>query len=149
ERDVLEHGHVREEVVALEDDPDFAAQLVDVDADVGDAVTVDRDRPTVDGLEEIDASEQRGLARSGRPDEAHDLVLVDRHVDAAQHPVVTEPLLELLDLEICGHPFARIFCGSRRTRWSVTTARGMVMTMYAIATPVTADRLNRFDATMR
>ena len=103
ERDVLQHRHVREEVEALEHDADLAAHLVDVDADVGDAVAVDRDRPAVDRLEQVDAAEQRRLPRSGRADEAHDLVLVHRHVDAAEHPVVAEPLLDVFDLEVRAH----------------------------------------------
>ena len=53
----------------------------------------------------------------------------DRHVDAAQHPVVAEALLDALDLEVRAHWFARIFCWSRFTRWSTTTASGIVMTM--------------------
>ena len=35
----------------------------------------------------------------------------------------------LVDLEVRAHAFARIFCWSRLTRWSTTTASGIVMTM--------------------
>ena len=58
---------MREEVEALEDDADVAAQLVDVDADVGDAVAVDRIDAAVDGLEHVDAAQQRGLAEPDAP----------------------------------------------------------------------------------
>ena len=43
ERDVVEHGHVREEVERLEDDPDPAPHAVDVDAVLGDLVAVQDD----------------------------------------------------------------------------------------------------------
>ena len=48
ERDVLEHGHVREEVVRLKHDPDLAPQGVHVDLRARDDLAVDHDRPGVD-----------------------------------------------------------------------------------------------------
>ena len=77
ERHVLHHRHVREQVEALEDDADVLAQRVHVDAAPGDAVAVDADLAALDRLEPVDAAQQRRLPAARRPDEAHDLVLVD------------------------------------------------------------------------
>ena len=72
---------MREEVERLEDDPDPAAHRVDVDAALGDLPAGDDDPPGIDRLEQVDAAEERGLARAGRADQADDLVLGEREVD--------------------------------------------------------------------
>ena len=72
-----QHGHVREEVERLEDDPDAAPHAVHVDAARGDLLAVDHDPPGVDGLEQVDAAQERRLAGAGRADQADDLVLRD------------------------------------------------------------------------
>ena len=97
ERDVAQHGHVREEVERLEHDPDPPPHPVDVDATSGDLLAADDDPARVDGLEEIDASEQRRFARSRSPDQANDLVLANFHVNPAQDVVVSEGLVDALD----------------------------------------------------
>ena len=48
---------------------------------------VEQDAPVVDRLEQVDAAQQRRLARARGPDEAHDLVLVDGEVDLGEHVV--------------------------------------------------------------
>ena len=97
ERDVLEHAHVREEVERLEDDPDPAADPVDVDAARGDLLAVDDDPAGVDRLEQVDAAQQRRLARAGGADQADDLVLGDVEVDPAQHLELAERLAQPFD----------------------------------------------------
>src|SRR5207253_1360755 len=97
--DVLQHGHVREQVVALEHDADVLAEPVDVDATTTDPLTVDADLTVLDRLERVDAPQHRALATARRPDQAHDLVLVDAEVDALQHVVTTEPLVHAVELE--------------------------------------------------
>ena len=92
EHDVLEHRHVREEVVRLEDDPDLLPQRVHVDLRAGERLAVDDDRPLVDPLEEVDAAQQRRLARARRADQADDLVHVDVEVDPVEHLEVAEAL---------------------------------------------------------
>ena len=56
-------------------------------------------RAGVDGLQQVDASQQRALARPGRPDEAHDLVLRHGQVDALEHEMVAERLAQALDAQ--------------------------------------------------
>ena len=57
--------------------PDVGAQRVHVDAAPRDAFAVDVDLAALDRLERVDAAQQRRLAATRRPDEAHHLVLVD------------------------------------------------------------------------
>ena len=59
ERDVVEDGHVREEIERLEDDPDPAAQLVHVDSACRDVLTTHGDASRVDRLEQVDAAQER------------------------------------------------------------------------------------------
>ena len=89
--------HVREEVEGLEDDPDPAAHAVDVDAAGGDLLAADDDPARVDRLEQVDAAQERRLARAGGADQADDLVLGEREVDAAEHLELAERLVDALD----------------------------------------------------
>ena len=59
ERDVVEDGHVREEIERLEDDPYPAAQLVHVDSACRDVLTTHGDASRVDRLEQVDAAQER------------------------------------------------------------------------------------------
>ena len=45
---------------------------------VGDVLAVEQDATAVDRVEQVDAAQQRGLARAARADQAHHLVLGDR-----------------------------------------------------------------------
>ena len=93
-----------EEVEALEDDADLLTQPVQVDAAADDALALEADLAALDGLEAVDAAQQRRLAAARRPDEAHDLVLVDVQVDAPQHLVGAEALVDGVDVEEGGQP---------------------------------------------
>ena len=86
ERHVAQHGHVREQVERLEDDPDAPPDPVDVDAPGGDLLALHDDPPRIDRLEQVDAAQERGLPRPGRADQADDLVLGDGQVDALAAP---------------------------------------------------------------
>ena len=97
ERDVAQDAHVREEVEGLEDDADATADPVDVHAARGDLLAVHDDAPGLQRLEQVDAAEQRRLARARRADEADDLVLADDEVDALQDLEVAEGLRDALD----------------------------------------------------
>ena len=63
---VVEDGQVREEVVGLEDHAHPAAHRPGVDARVGDLAAVERDDAVVDVLEQVQAAQQRRLARARR-----------------------------------------------------------------------------------
>ena len=88
---------MREEVERLEDDPDPAAQLVDVDVACGDLDAADDDPAGLDRLEQVDAAQQRRLAGARGADQADDLVLGDVEVDPAQHLELAERTCGRLD----------------------------------------------------
>ena len=52
----------------------------------GDRLAVDDDRARLDALEQVEAAQQRRLARAGGADQADDLVLVDGQVDVVAAP---------------------------------------------------------------
>ena len=107
--DVAEHRHVREQVEVLEDHADIGAlpgdlplpQLVELVAAllVADELAVDLEPAGVDLLEMVDAAQQRGLARSGRADDAHDLAALHLEVDAFEHLVDAEALADPFGLD--------------------------------------------------
>ena len=68
-----------------------------MDAVGGDLLALDDDPAGVDRLEQVDAAQERGLARARRADEADDLVLGDHEVDPAQDLELAERLVQALD----------------------------------------------------
>ena len=75
ESDVVDHAQVREQVVGLENDADLGADLVGVYAGIGDVTPVQLDHAVIDDLEQVDAAQQRRLARAGRTDQRRARVL--------------------------------------------------------------------------
>jgi hypothetical protein len=86
---------VREEVVGLEDEAEAAADADGVDGGVGDHLAVEEDVAVVDLLEQVDAAQQRRLARARGADQGHRFVLAHGEVDPPQHLALAEGL---------GHP---------------------------------------------
>ncbi len=131
ERDVVEHGHVREEVEGLEDDPDPAPDAFDVDAGAVISVAAHDDPARVDRLEQVHAAQERRLAGARGADEADDLVLVEREIDPAQHLELAERLVEALDERArrvtSATPAACRRRRSRATSQSVKRASGIVI----------------------
>jgi hypothetical protein len=107
--DVLEDGQVREEVEGLEDEADVRPLLEDLALGqlvepvavlaVPDQLAVDPDVPAVDLLEVVDGAQQGGLARAGRPQDHRDAALADGQVDALEHLVRPERLVDAADLD--------------------------------------------------
>ena len=108
--------HVREQVVRLEHDADAAADLVGVDARVGDVLAVEVDRAVVDRLEQVDAAQQRRLAGAGRADERDDLVLVDVEGRPARRTGVAEQLAHAVAATARGHSRLSVRVTARRAR---------------------------------
>ena len=143
ERHVLAHRHVREEVEGLEDDPDPAADAVDVDTAGGDLLAAHRDPPCVDRLEQVDAAQEGRLPRAGGADQAHDLVLGEREIDAAEHLELAERLVDALDEQrLAGGRLRRRAHASlpacwrlrsRATSQSVKRASGIVIATNSVA----------------
>ena len=99
ERDVVEHGQVREQVELLEHHPGLTAHLLDV-ADVARELDpVDDDPSAVVLLEPVDAADHRRLPRARRPDHDHDLLARDAQVDVVQRLEVTEELVHAFHLD--------------------------------------------------
>ena len=99
ERDVLQDGQVGEEVEGLEDHAEAAADGDGVDRRVRDDLAVDQHVAVVDLLQQVDAAQERRLARAGRADERDGAVLLHREVDAPQHRHVAVRLGDAAQLE--------------------------------------------------
>ena len=119
---------MREQVVGLEDDADAAAHRVDV-AGTCDVRAVEEDATRVDGLQQVDAAEQRRLAGARRTDQRDHLVLCHAEVDLTQHLVLAERLRQALYDERLAHitPPDWRRRRSRRINQSVNRASGIVI----------------------
>ena len=131
QRAVVEHGQVREQVVGLEDHPDPAADRARVDARVGDLLALERDDAVVDVLEQVQAAQQRRLARAGRADQADHVVrAATSRSTSSRTTLVAVRLAEVLDLaaaRVIGHRAALPrAASSRRPSQSVSRASGIV-----------------------
>jgi hypothetical protein len=89
EGDVVDHGHVREERVLLEDGVHVAL----VGRHPGHVHTLEQDATRRRLLEAGDHLQQRGLAATGRPEQREELTLVDREVGAVHGHEVAERLV--------------------------------------------------------
>ena len=108
--DVLQHRLVREEVEALEHhaeagaDAPHVALAVELAAAggvvaVADQHVVEQDLAGLVLLEEVEAAQQRRLARAARPDDGHYLAALDLEADAAQHFQLAEALVQAAHLD--------------------------------------------------
>ncbi len=131
-----EHGHVREEVVGLEDDPDLAAQGVHVDAAVRDLGAVDDDAALIDLLEQVDAAQERRLPGAGGADQADDVVPLDLERDLVEHAQVAERFRDAIELDEAHVAPARSRRSRVRIRWSVKRASGIVSSTNSTAATV-------------
>ena len=104
-------------------------------ARAGDLLAADDDAARVDRLEQVDAAQQGRLAGAGRADQADDLVLLEREVDAAQHLELAERLVHVLHAERLAHASLPACCRrrSRATSQSVNRASGIVIATKSVA----------------
>ena len=77
EGDVVDDGHMREDVEMLEDHAHLLAVLVDVDALIRDIHAVKPDVATGRLFEPVQAAQEGRFAGAGRADQGDDLALVD------------------------------------------------------------------------
>ena len=119
---------MREQVERLEDHPELAPDRDRLDRGIGDDLAVEEDVAVVDRLEEVDAAQQRRLARPARADQRDRAVLRHDEVDPAQHRHLAERLRDAPDLDdrSRGHR-------DRRCMWSSTRASGIVTHRYSAA----------------
>jgi len=89
---------VRKQGEGLEDHPDPRTEIGEFarfDGVVGpDGHPINRDRPRVWLLEEIDAPQERALPRAARTDQGHDFTGADREPDVVEYDVVPIALLD-------------------------------------------------------
>jgi hypothetical protein len=93
EREILQHGQMREQVEMLEHHADLAADLVDALQVVGELDTVDHDAALLVLLQAVDAADHGGLAGARGPADHDALALGHAQVDVAQHVEIAEPLV--------------------------------------------------------
>ena len=123
---------MREEVELLEYHADMAADEVDIGALGRDGLSVDGDVSSGRLFEPVDAAQERGLAGTGRSDDADDLARLDLEVDAVEDQVVAECLLELRDFDLgFRHQTCILFSMVRETSMST-----LVMSRNTTATHV-------------
>jgi hypothetical protein len=90
---------VGEEIVRLEDDANLRPDLADVGAVVIQPHPVHPDLAGLDGLEVVEAPEQRALAGAARPDDHHDLAPCDIEAHVVEHVETAEVLVDVADLK--------------------------------------------------
>jgi hypothetical protein len=105
--DVVEYGHVREEVESLEDHSDLEPHGPDrpvvgpsgatIRPRLREVDALDGDGPSVDRLEGVEDPEKRGLSRSARTDHHHDLAGIDVEGHATQDLERPEALPDVAD----------------------------------------------------
>jgi hypothetical protein len=115
ELDVLECRHLRKQVELLEDHAGLLADHPLPRPAFAHADAVDDQVAAIDGLEHVDAPEQRRLAGTRWTDQHHDLALLDREVDLVEHRQGAEPLRDLPELDEA-HSIRILFSVVRRTR---------------------------------
>ena len=82
QRDVLQHGHVREQLKLWNTMPTSRRSALRSTPGPADAVALQADLAALDRLQAVDAAQQRRLAAARGADQADDLMLLDVEVDA-------------------------------------------------------------------
>src|SRR5262249_30175 len=121
ERQILEHGEMREQVEVLKHHADLAADLVDLLEVVRELDAVDHDAALLVFLESVDAADHGRLAGSGRPAGDDALAAPDLKVDVAQDVKIPVPLVHADDVDgdlARSRPHFRPGAGLRRARFA-------------------------------
>lgn len=84
----------------LEHHADALAHLIELHALVRQVDAIDDDVPRRGLLELVQAAQQRGLPRAGRADDRDDLAILHGQIDALEHLVVTERLVQVLHQDL-------------------------------------------------
>ncbi|MNS50658.1 hypothetical protein D3C72_833120 [compost metagenome] len=102
--DVLLHGHVGEQRIALEHhaDPAFLR------AHRHDIGTIEQDFAAIHRSQAGDAAQQGGFAATGRAEQGDELTFLDFAIDIAEHRGAREAFLKMLDADIA-HSLLSLF----------------------------------------
>ena len=90
-------GEVVEEVEVLEHHAHVATHLVDVDVRCGDVLALEQDLARGGNLEQVEAAQESGLARAGRPDDDDLLAGGDVLVHVVENDVVSIRLDQVIN----------------------------------------------------
>ena len=99
ERDVLSHGHVREQVEVLEHHAHLAAHGVDIHLRVGDLRAGKGDGAGCRLLEQVQAAQERRLAGAGGADDDHVFAGADVLGNVIEHEVVAERFGQMFNVD--------------------------------------------------
>jgi hypothetical protein len=99
QHDIAAGGEMREQVELLKNHADLQAQRLEMHLIGQELGTGDDDRAFIDGLQPVDAAQQRRLARTALADDGDDLARRDVDGNPLQHLVVAEALLHLSDCD--------------------------------------------------
>ncbi|MNF61107.1 hypothetical protein D3C84_427430 [compost metagenome] len=104
EGDVLFHGHIGEQCIALEHhaDPAFLR------AHRHDIGTIEQDFAAIHRSQAGDAAQQGGFAATGRAEQGDELTFLDFAIDVAEHCGAGEAFLKMLDADIA-HSLLSLF----------------------------------------
>lgn len=102
ERQVAQHSHVGIQVELLKHHGAILASHLQVIL-FGERRTVDDDLARRGLLQIIDATDERRLTRTGRPDHYELLTALDGEIDIFEHMQVAKVLVEMLDLDHVCH----------------------------------------------
>ena len=92
-------GHIGKEIEVLEHHPHLAAHLVDLRLRVGDLGAAEGDRTGRGRLQQVEAAQERGFARAGRPDDHHLFPGGDVLADIVQHQVAAEGFGQVFNVD--------------------------------------------------
>jgi hypothetical protein len=106
ERDVVLHGHVREQRVVLEHE----VHVAPVGGHVADVLTAQQHASARGRLEPRDQAQRGGLPAPGGPEQGEELALADRHVDLVHGGHAAVALDELLQRD--GRTFVHVRAAS-------------------------------------
>ena len=96
QHNVVQHGQMREQLIALEYHADALAQTRQPLAAVGDSLIAQADAPALGGLQRVDATQQRALAAAAGAYHHDDLAGADGKADVIQHGIFPIALDQML-----------------------------------------------------
>ncbi|MNH21618.1 hypothetical protein D3C79_814350 [compost metagenome] len=113
EQHVLQHGQVREQVIALEHHADALAHALPVGAGI-QPLAVEADLAALNGLEPVEGAQQGALAAAARSQDDDHLTGLYLEADPVQYPVLAKLFADSIEFKQRRHTALPHFCSSRR-----------------------------------